>query len=94
MVKRKSVSLLSATPRIDSLGKRVLRGMCWTQAKVSRTDIEFITNIRAIKSRKMSWGSGAKRTKVLPRGLKKGDHKGSELVWEERVYLKEIYCLN
>jgi hypothetical protein len=31
--------------------------------------------------------------KDLPRGLKKGDHKGSKLGWEENVYLKEIYCV-
>jgi hypothetical protein len=39
-------------------------------------------------------GGEAKCTKDLPRGLKKGDHKGSELGREENVHLKEIYSLN
>jgi len=29
----------------------------------------------------------------MSRGLKKGDHRGSELGWEEKDYLKEIYCV-
>jgi hypothetical protein len=27
----------------------------------------------------------------LPKGLKKGEYKVSELGWEEKIYLKEIY---
>jgi hypothetical protein len=52
------ISLTTSEIYIESRRNSVLRGMCWTQAEVSRTDIEFITNIRAIKSRKMSWGGG------------------------------------
>jgi len=46
-------SLTPIETYIDSVGNGMLKGICWTQAEVPRTDIEFITNIRAMKSRKM-----------------------------------------
>jgi hypothetical protein len=41
----------------------------------------------------MRVGDGAKCTQDVPSGLKKGAYKVSELGWEEKVYLKEIYCV-